>query len=329
MAIVGGGPAGLAAGIYLGRFLRSVTIFDAGDARARFIPCTRNCPGFPEGISGVDLLARLRTQATSYGAEIVDGLVLDVAASHDRIELTTTQGLVTSSYALIATGIVDNAPAMPGIEAAVLAGMVRLCPVCDAYEVQGRHVGVVGPESAALKEARFLRHFTPRVTILCNYPEDFSDAARRQAAAHNIDVWDRVDDLIVTDTGLDVVLADGMGSARPIDAVYAAMGCEVRSELATAQGAQTGRDGYILVSKHMETTAPRIYAIGDVVDTLNQIAVAFGQAAQAAAHIHNRLSEAIDRKAHDIQGLSAAAPAARRLIECSQRGVKSISGLRR
>ncbi|RVA21346.1 FAD-binding protein, partial [Mesorhizobium sp. M7A.F.Ca.US.001.01.1.1] len=67
VAIVGGGPAGLAAGMYLARFLHSVIVVDAGDARAKLIPKSHNCPGFPDGVSGSELLGRLKAQAQRYG----------------------------------------------------------------------------------------------------------------------------------------------------------------------------------------------------------------------------------------------------------------------
>ncbi|MGX8009020.1 hypothetical protein ACVDG8_008380 [Mesorhizobium sp. ORM8.1] len=75
VAIVGGGPAGLAAATYLARFLRSVISLDAGDARAKLIPKSHNCPGFPDGINGEELLGRLRAQARMHGARVVDGCV--------------------------------------------------------------------------------------------------------------------------------------------------------------------------------------------------------------------------------------------------------------
>jgi thioredoxin reductase (NADPH) len=265
-------------------------VFDAGDARARLISKTHNCPGFPEGISGDELLGRLFEQATAYGAEIVATGVEEVERRADTFVLRTQFGSVQAPHVVLATGIVDKAPAIPDMRGLIRAGTVRLCPVCDAYEARGQRIGVVGPELVALKEAFFLRHYSPHVTILANYPEDVSEVTRRKASAKGIAILDVVDDLVNGDGKLDVVMADG--SLPPeIDVIYCAMGCEVRSELATALGAARDEEGYLLVGPHLETTVPGLYAIGDVAKALNQIAVGFGQAALAASHIHNALRD--------------------------------------
>jgi thioredoxin reductase (NADPH) len=290
VAIVGGGPAGLAAAVYLARFLRSVVVFDAGDARAKLISKTHNCPGFPGGISGDELLGRLFEQATAYGAEIVATGVEEVERHADTFILRTQFGSLQAAYVVLATGIVDKAPAIPDLHGLIRAGSVRLCPVCDAYEVKGQRIGVVGPEQVALKEALFLRDYSPHVAILANYPEDISEMTRRDAWAKGIAICDVVDDLVIRDGKLEVVMADGSLPSE-LDVIYCAMGGEVRSELGTGLGADHDEEGYLLVGPHLETTVPGLYAIGDLAKALNQIAVGFGQAALAASHIHNALRD--------------------------------------
>ncbi|CDX46981.1 FAD-dependent pyridine nucleotide-disulfide oxidoreductase [Mesorhizobium sp. ORS 3359] len=288
VAVVGGGPAGLAAAIYLSRFLRSVSVFDVDDGRAKLIPRTNNCPGFPEGISGNDLLIRLREQAVAYGTEVVPTGVESLSATNSAFVLETAAGNVQASRVVLATGVVDRAPAISGLRKAIASGAVRLCPVCDAYEVQGQRIAIVGPDHSALREALYLRRYSPSVSIICNYPEDISAAIRREAQVAGIAVWDGVDDLVLREAGLDVVMADGSKTER-IGVLYAAMGCDVRSELAMDVGAHCDEEGYILIGPHAQTSADGVYAIGDVAKALNQIAVGFGQAALAATHIHNSL----------------------------------------
>src|SRR5688572_9501086 len=108
VAVVGAGPAGLAAAVYLSRFLRSVVVFDAGDARAKLIPQTRNCPGFPQGIAGEELLARLRGQANAYGTCILEACVENVEKADGSFVLTTTSGATRASRVVLATGVVDK-----------------------------------------------------------------------------------------------------------------------------------------------------------------------------------------------------------------------------
>jgi thioredoxin reductase (NADPH) len=287
VAIVGGGPAGLAAAVYLSRFLRSVLVFDVDDGRAKLIPRTHNCPGFPEGVSGRDLLRRLREQATAYGTEVVPTGVKSLSGNHGAFVLETAAGNVQASRVVLATGVVDRAPAINGLRKAIGAGVVRLCPVCDAYEVRGQRIAIVGPGRSALREALYLRPYSPSLCIICKYPQDVSPAIRREALAAGIAVWDAVEDVVLRDSGLDIVMADG--STERMDVLYPAMGCDVRSELAMDVGANCDDEGYILIGSHAQTSVEGVYAVGDVAKALNQIAVGFGQAALAAAHIQNSL----------------------------------------
>ena len=289
VAVVGGGPAGLAAALYLARFLRSIVVFDAGDARAKLIPKTNNCPGFPDGIAGTELLDRLRRQTADYDVNIIDGCVSSaVKAENGLFLLSTTAGIVEASTVILATGIVDKAPAIARLREGIAKGAIRLCPVCDAYEAKGKRVGIVGAQQAALKEAVFLKAYTSSVSMLFNYPQDVSQSLREQAAAAGVEIWDSVDDLTLCDDGVDVVMADG-STKRHIDVVYTAMGCDVRSELAYALGAELDEEGHVLVGADLETCVSGLYAIGDVARALNQIAVGFGHAALAATHIHKYL----------------------------------------
>ncbi|HWK64745.1 MAG TPA: NAD(P)/FAD-dependent oxidoreductase [Rhizobiaceae bacterium] len=288
-AIIGGGPAGLTASLYLSRFLRSVVLLDAGDARAKLIPRTHNCPGFPEGISGKELLGRLRDQAKAYGAEIVEGSVGAVRRCEGFFMIATKWGgTIKASYVILATGVLDKAPNIVGLHEGIANGSVRLCPVCDAYEAKRKRIGVLGPERRALKEALFLKDYSPHVSMLFNDRQDVGEKTRSKAAMAGIDICDNVDNVTRRDTGFDVAC----GSAnRELDVIYLAMGCEVQSELAMMMGADCDDEGYVVVSPHLATSVPGLYAIGDVAKALNQIAVGFGHAALAATHIHNELRE--------------------------------------
>lgn len=280
-------PAVRGAAETLARFLRSVIVFEAGDSRAALIPMSHNCPGFPDGIAGKALLCALRAQASSYGADIRLVPVAAIERQGDVFFLSTTAGTIEASHVILATGIVDRVPSIEGLLEGISLGRIRLCPVCDGYEAVGKRIGVVGPGAAALREAIFLRDFSPDVVILANYPDDLDMADRSDAAARGIRIWDTVDDVRLTDADLEVAMVDG--STRHLDVLYSAMGCDVRSGLAESIGASCDDEGFVLVSEHLETSVPGFYAIGDVAKSLNQMAVGFGHAALAATHIHNAL----------------------------------------
>jgi hypothetical protein len=120
----------------------------------------RNYPGFPIGVSGKELLVLLEEQASRFGVEVIRSHV----GSLDRIEggfsATTRVGETFARMALIATGIVDKAPAMRDLSEAIAAGSVRFCPVCDGYEATDRRIAVMGSSADACAKAKFLRTYS-------------------------------------------------------------------------------------------------------------------------------------------------------------------------
>ncbi|WP_411967780.1 NAD(P)/FAD-dependent oxidoreductase [Mesorhizobium sp. CA6] len=159
--IVGGGPAGLAAATYLGRFRRRVVVFDAGESRAKLIAITRNCPGFPDGISGPELLSRLRQQALLSGAELREEALQDI--KRDGAEfIAAGPTSVRAGAVLLATGVVDTLPDIPLATDMIRGGTMRLCPICDGYEIIDKRVAVIGPLKEAMRKASFLRNLHPR-----------------------------------------------------------------------------------------------------------------------------------------------------------------------
>src|ERR1700759_4259826 len=135
---VGAGPAGLTAAIYLARFRRDVRVIDAGQSRAARIPLSHNHPGFPDGVRGKTLLARMRRQAERYGARVEAGRVVSLERAEDGVRVGPTLGALRARKVILATGVIDNAPEIAGLEDAVACGLVRICPICDGYEVIGQ-----------------------------------------------------------------------------------------------------------------------------------------------------------------------------------------------
>src|SRR5690606_26130949 len=165
--VIGGGPAGLTAATYLGRLHRRCLVVDAGNSRARWIPESNNCPGFPHGIAGTELLARLRAQAESFGAVFEQGTVEALARDGDGFLAQADDGRRwRASAVIIATGLADRLPALENVEDAVSCGALRLCPVCDAYEASDQAIGVYGPWETIVAHVPFLRGYTARLALL-------------------------------------------------------------------------------------------------------------------------------------------------------------------
>jgi thioredoxin reductase (NADPH) len=286
--IVGGGPAGLTAAIYLARFRRRVVLFDAGASRAALIPESHNYPGFV-GIAGPALLARLRDQAERYGADLrigaVERLDRDDGVFHAAFDGTT----VRARAALISTGIVDESPELPALLRLVKEARVRYCPICDAYEATDAHIGVVGPVRRAVSKALFLRTWSRRVTVLALDAEVLPEVEGRALVEAGIALPPGpVADLYPAGSGIVAVAADGARVA--VDVLYPAMGAQARSDLALALGAQATDGGCLTADGKQQTSVPMLFAAGDVTTDLHQISVATGHAAIAATAIHNALA---------------------------------------
>src|SRR5579862_6485908 len=142
--IVGAGPAGLTAAIYLARFRRRVLVLGDGPSRASWIPESHNTPGFPHGVGGDELLARLTAQAVEFGVETRQARVDAIVVTGERFEIRGGDVALQAPTVLLATGVLDRMPDLPGIEAAVRRSLVRMCPICDAYEAVGKRLAVLG-----------------------------------------------------------------------------------------------------------------------------------------------------------------------------------------
>jgi thioredoxin reductase (NADPH) len=291
--IVGAGPAGLTAAIYLARFHLQIRLFDCGTSRAALIPCTHNHAGFPDGISGIELLERMNEQAARYGAERELARVTKVEPGEDGFTVWAEAREFHASAVLIATGVINNRPA--GIDDAVhtqalAEGLLRYCPICDGYEVTDKRVAVIGTGEHGTAEAVFLRGYTADLTLISPEAEHALDA-QCEAELDKAGVA-RVDGpcggYAIEAGRLAFDTAKGRVS---FDSVYPALGSRVRSDLAAEAGAMISDDDCIVVDSHQRTNIPGLFAAGDVVKGLDQIGHAMGEGGVAATAIRNFLAE--------------------------------------
>lgn len=287
--VIGAGPAGLTAATYLARFRRRVLVADGGAPRACWIPVSHNMPGFPSGITGDAILKRMTEQAQEYGALIEPGRVEGLARDGDRFTATLNGRQVRVRAVLLATGVLDHHPDLPGVERAIERALVRICPICDGYEAIDKAVAVIGEDDKGVREAAFLRTYSDRVTLIHIGPPD---ALGEQAEMERLGI-----ELIrapidnVELEGDRVTALSWGGTFRAFDLVYSALGTSPNAALAHGLGARTGEDGRLFVDAHQKTSIDGLYAAGDVVRGLNQIAVATAEGAVAATAIHNGLRE--------------------------------------
>lgn len=287
--IVGAGPAGLTAAIYLARFRRRFLVIESGDSRAAWIPRSHNHPGFPDGVRGPTLLARMRRQAERYGAEFAAARVETLKAGRGGFRLTADGQTYRARTVILATGVHDNTSPIPGLEDGVARGLVRICPICDGYEVIGQRVGVIGLDDHCAREAVFLRTYSDDVTFIHVGEGALPKPSATMLRKAGVEVIDsavrgvRIERRRITAFDFDA------GEPRAFDVVYSALGVTPRTRLAAQAGAKLDAGGRLTVSDHQETSIPGLYAAGDVVRGLNQISTAQGEGAIAATRIHNQL----------------------------------------
>jgi thioredoxin reductase (NADPH) len=284
--VVGAGPAGLTAATYLARFHRRVAVVDAGSSRARWIPATHNCPGFPFGVAGNELLGRFRMHAETLHVPIFAGRVEALEKEHDGFTARCSGvGTMRARTVILATGVVDRLPDIEGVEEAIHRGTVRLCAVCDGYEATDRTIAVLGPAGTAVGHAIFLRAYSSQVAVI---PTDgcLDQALKGRAAEHQV-AW--CEEVRSIDFDADACRVHHNGGSHVFDVIYPVLGADPQTSLAGGLHAAVDETGELVTDKHMRTSVAGLYAAGDVVSGLNQISVAVGHAAIAAAAVHREL----------------------------------------
>jgi len=285
--VVGAGPAGLTAATYLARFHRRFVVVDAGKSRARWIPTSHNCPGFPHGIGGDALLDKLRAQAAGFDVRIEDGRIERLQRDDEGFVATAADGRTwRARFVLLATGVVDVMPAMDGLEAGIAAHAVRLCAICDGYEASDADIAVLAPVDVGIHHAAFLRSFSRTVAVVPSEVGEPSAECAEVAKQAGIEVLPHARALRCDADGCEVETEAG---TRRFDTLYPVLGSDAQSRLASELGADMDDNGELVVDARMQTNVDGLYAIGDVVSALNQISVAMGHAAIAASALHGRL----------------------------------------
>ena len=289
--IIGGGPAGLTAAIYLARFHLDILVVDGGKSRASWIPCTRNHAGFPDGISGDELLQRMRDQACKYGAKIETEFVTKLEQEDAGLfKATWGSGKASARSVLLATGVTNRRPPMDEKlhDDALARGLIRYCPICDGYEVTDKKVGVIGSDSRGVAEAVFIRSYTPDVTLVApdaSMKLKVEDQQKLKNAG--IGCVDGPAQAIAI-TG-DCIVVDTAEGHHSFDSVYPALGSDTHTQLGEMVGAKLADDGCFLCDAHQRTSVTGLYAAGDVVHGLDQISHAMGEGGVAATTIRNDL----------------------------------------
>lgn len=293
--IIGGGPAGLTAAIYLARYCRRAMLIDAGDSRAALIPKSHNVPGFIDGISGKTLLRKLKKQLLPYHLPIHTNTI-ETLQQHDSFFTAVDKSgtIRKAKKILLATGVQDYIPDCLKLKQRSADGFIRYCPICDAYEMRDKKIAVIGQDVHGLKEALFLAHYSNNITLLSLVPlkklnKKIDKHLQQEIKDTSIKIIEAGDLMqIACELEQGVMLHFKQQPSLFFDVLYPALGAQINHTLALNLGARI-KQGALVVDEHQETSIKGLYAIGDVVSNLNQICVAQAQAAIAATDIHNKL----------------------------------------
>ncbi len=294
IAIVGAGPAGLSAALYAARFCRSVLVLHDGHSRAWRIARTYNVPGFDDGITGPELVARMTRHASHYGAQFVDARVTSAKRRNGFFELADAVGRTWLTQALIlATGINLNQIPLDEEthEAAIANGVLRYCPICDGYEHRGQRIAVVGCDQSGAGEALFLRQFSDDITLLPKAEAELTAKERADLAAAGVKTITAPITRYLPQSDSMKIYVAGENAPLIFDVLYPALGVTPRNELAACLSLPLNERGNTDPDSPYGTPIPGLFCAGDIVEGLDQVSVAIGHGAVAATKAHNWLRD--------------------------------------
>lgn len=297
--IIGGGPAGLTAGLYAARALMDVLLIRAGTpvCQAMTAEAIENYPGFPEGIEGPELVKRMEDQARRFGLEILEDCVVSVDASDSGFVVAASKGSYESRTVLIATGAAPHSLGVRG-EREFRGRGVSYCATCDGAFFTDAVVAVVGGGDAALKEAVYLTRFASKVYLIHRRKSFRAEALLVRSAAENAKIEFITDHVIEQINGADLVQAVTIRNViieekreLKVEGVFVFTGIRPNSEL-IEHLIETDERGFVVTNQEMMTSQPGIYAAGDVCQKhLRQIVTAVSDGAVAIDSIERFLSK--------------------------------------
>jgi thioredoxin reductase (NADPH) len=289
--IIGGGPAGLTAGLYTSRARLTTLLLEKSALGGQVIKTERieNYPGFVSSISGFELIHNLEEQAKSFGLAITSAAAESITPINGRlIQVASSEGEFRTRSLIIATGSEPRLLGVPGEERLTGRG-VSYCATCDGAFFREKEVAVVGGGDAALEEALFLSRLVKKVHIIHRRDQlrAIQILQERARAESKISfVWNTVVEEIIGDvrvSGLRLKnLKDGTASTMTVDGVFIYVGLRPNTGWLAGLMPLTD-DGLIVTNDLMETTLPGVFAAGDVrKKLLRQITTAVGDGATAA-----------------------------------------------
>lgn len=283
--VVGGGPAGLSASLYLARYDRRVLLLDAGEGRSSWHQINHNYLGFPGGISSRELRNLGRRQLGAYPQVTISQTWVE-ALSRDGATFTahTAAGPSDGRAVILCTGVVDHFPEFPGWEEYVGRSMFW-CITCDGYSCKEARVVVVGESDEAAELALQLQRFTHQLTLLTGSEgcEISSICLKRLARAGIPLIQDSIAEVRGADGQFEALRTAG-GRWIELDQLFSHRPATPQTQLAADLGVELTPRGYVKVDTEQKTNIAGVFAAGDATRLhAHQIAAAVHEGGQAAS----------------------------------------------
>lgn len=285
--IIGGGPAGLTSAIYAGRAGYKTALIEMGSpgGQAATTEIIDNYPGYPEGITGPELMLNFHKQAKRFGCEFITAQVTGIEQEGSARIVKTSQGQKEAKAVIVATGAVPGELGVKG-EKEFRGRGVSYCATCDGFFFRNKKVAVVGGGNAAVEEAIFLSELAKEIVIIHRRDDFRADKILKDKALEkpNVSVmWDTVVEGIVGENKLEKIELKNVKSQEKtelqVDGVFLYVGTKPNTDFL---GSLVDKDakGYILTDENLKTSVPGIFAVGDCRQKRSrQVATAVGDGA--------------------------------------------------
>ncbi|MFC6354913.1 FAD-dependent oxidoreductase [Luethyella okanaganae] len=289
--VAGGGPAGLSAALMLGRSRRRVLVIDAGNPRNRFAAHMHGVLG-QEGVPPGELLERGRAEAEGYGVEFASGTIQRVEREHDGLQVTTVEGAVRSTRAMVvATGLSDELPDIPGL-AERWGSTVLHCPYCHGWEVRNQHLGVLTTSPFGLHQAELIRQWSDHVTVFTAGLGHVTPATEQRLRARGIDLEPApVTEILGEGSTIGAVRLDDRREVS-VDAIFTAGAPRPHDDFLAPLGlarSETPFGSFLTVDPTGKTSDDRIWAIGNVVNPAANVPMSIGAGAFTGGVVNGAL----------------------------------------
>lgn len=283
--VIGGGPAGLSAALYLARYDRHTALFDAGQGRSTWHQINHNYLGFPGGIPAKQLRERGYEQLSEYEhVSIFRHKVERLERDGDRFIASGQAGAWTAQAVILCTGVIDHYPHFEGWDEYVGRSMFW-CITCDGYACKGQKVVVGGNTDETASMAMQLTRLTNDVTLLTNSEAfEISDRFVQRLQDANVPIVRDKIEAAEGSGGMFEALILKSGKRLPLDQLFSHQGATPQVELAEQLGVLMAANGYILTDTEQKTNIPGVYAAGDVTRLFShQISTAVHEGGTAAS----------------------------------------------